>query len=133
MPSASAMKISLLSVEPPPQLVDDQPRHEYSCKKYVCRKCQKVFSTGYALGGHMRVHYYPRPPIGPTRKSKDKSPALLPVEHDTAVPSSPGVSLALSINTEGAPSSVPAGRVVRLFGMDIRVQAQQHCSGTTEE
>nr|CAB3488996.1 unnamed protein product [Digitaria exilis] len=93
----------------------DQPRREYTyrkkCVDHVCRKCQKVFSTGHALGGHMRVHFT-APPIGPTRKS----PARLP---DIAVPSSPGVSLELSIKTEGAPLPLPAGRVVRLFGIDI--------------
>ncbi|KAF8707172.1 hypothetical protein HU200_030418 [Digitaria exilis] len=127
--SEQAQLLHQLAAAPPlpqvPQLVAsqraDQPRREYTYKKkcadYVCRKCQKVFSTGYALGGHMRVHFT-GPPIGPTRKSKEKSLALLPVEHDIVVPSSPDISLTLSIKT---PSPVLAGRLVRLFGIDIRV------------
>ncbi|KAF8707171.1 hypothetical protein HU200_030417 [Digitaria exilis] len=117
---------------------------------HVCRKCHKEFATGVALGGHMRVHYTGKP-IVPKRwktNNKQRALALLPlVEHHggiAAPSSSPGISLALSINTaEDAPSPLPAGadgsRVVRLFGIDIsaqQVQAsspEQQCSGTTAD
>ncbi|RCV36360.1 hypothetical protein SETIT_7G312600v2 [Setaria italica] len=110
---------------------------------HECRKCHKVFATGVALGGHMRVHYT-GPPIVPTRKNKKRCLALaLQPEEDiaaAAAPTPPGLSLALSIKAEEAPPSSPAPaggvRVVRLFGIDIspQVQApseQQQCSGTT--
>ncbi|PUZ62853.1 hypothetical protein GQ55_3G020000 [Panicum hallii var. hallii] len=107
---------------------------------HQCRKCHKVFATGVALGGHMRVHYT-GPPIVPARK-KNRKRGLAPLAvEDVAVAAPPptGLSLALPIKTEEAPSAAPAGaaRVVRLFGIDIsqKVQApsEQQCSGTTEE
>ncbi|CAN6362167.1 unnamed protein product [Urochloa humidicola] len=111
---------------------------------HECRKCGKVFATGVALGGHMRVHYT-GPPIVPARKNKRRRLALLPVGDDiAATPPPPGLSLALSIKTEAeAPSTpAPAGgvRVVRLFGIDISPQVQapssepeQQCFGTPED
>ncbi|CAO2145487.1 unnamed protein product [Urochloa humidicola] len=93
---------------------------------HECRKCGKVFATGVALGGHMRVHYT-GPPIVPARKNKRRRLALLPVMEDVASPP-PGLSLALSIKTEVEVPSTPApaggARVVRLFGIDISPQAQ---------
>nr|CAB3490836.1 unnamed protein product [Digitaria exilis] len=117
---------------------------------HVCRKCHKEFATGVALGGHMRVHYTGKPIVPKRRKTnnKQRALALLPlVEHHggiAAPSSSPGISLALSINTaEDAPSPSPAGadgsRVVRLFGIDISAQqvqessSEQQCSGTTAD
>nr|CAB3459279.1 unnamed protein product [Digitaria exilis] len=117
---------------------------------HVCRKCHKEFATGVALGGHMRVHYTGKPIVPKRRKTNNKRAlALLPlVEHHgdiAASSSSPGLSLALPINTaEDAPSPSPAGadgsRVVRLFGIDISAQqvqasssSEQQCSGTTAD
>ncbi|CAN6325719.1 unnamed protein product [Urochloa humidicola] len=104
---------------------------------HECRKCGKVFATGVALGGHMRVHYT-GPPIVPARKNKRRRLALLPVMEEVASPP-PGLSLALSIKmeAEAQPSTpAPAGgaRAVRLFGIDISPQVQapsleQQCSG----
>jgi len=114
---------------------------------HQCRKCHKVFATGVALGGHMRVHYT-GPPIVPARnKNNSKKQGLAPLlaAQDVAVAALPpptGLSLALSIKTEEAPSAAPAGAgrvVVRLFGIDISPKAQaaplleQQCSGTTED
>ncbi|OEL20368.1 hypothetical protein BAE44_0018613 [Dichanthelium oligosanthes] len=103
---------------------------------HECRKCHKVFNTGVQLGGHMRVHYT-GPPIVPFRKNRKRGLAP-PVEDDTAAP--PGLSLALSIKTEEAPPSpapAGAGRVVRLFGVDISPQVQapseQQPFDTTED
>jgi hypothetical protein len=102
----------------------DQP-HE-------CRMCGKMFATGVALGGHMRVHYT-GPPIVPTRKNKKRClappPPPTPAEGDIAVAAPPasaevglslalsikaeeniaaaGLSLALSIKTEEEPPSTP--------------------------
>nr|CAB3488997.1 unnamed protein product [Digitaria exilis] len=82
---------------------------------HVCRKCHKEFATGVALGGHMRVHYTGEPIVPKRRKTNTKRAlALLPlVEHHGGIAtpsSSPGLSLALSINTaEDAPSPSPAG------------------------
>ena len=114
---------------------------------HQCRKCHKVFATGVALGGHMRVHYT-GPPIVPARnKNNSKKQGLAPLlaVQDVAVAAPPpptGLSLALSIKTAEAPSAAPAGAgrvVVRLFGIDISPKAQaaplleQQCSGTTED
>ncbi|CAN6357516.1 unnamed protein product [Urochloa humidicola] len=107
---------------------------------HECRKCGKVFATGVALGGHMRVHYT-GPPIVPARKNRRRRLALLPVMEDIASPP-PGLSLALSIKTEAEapPTPAPAGgaRVVRLFGIDISPQVQapsleKQCFGTAED
>jgi len=92
----------------------------------------------------MRVHYT-GPPIVPARnKNNSKKQGLAPLlaVQDVAVAAPPpptGLSLALSIKTEEAPSAAPAGAgrvVVRLFGIDISPKAQaplleQQCSGTT--
>ncbi|CAO2147533.1 unnamed protein product [Urochloa humidicola] len=111
----------------------DEATHE-------CRKCGKVFATGVALGGHMRVHYT-GPPIVPARKNRRRRLALLPVMEDIASPP-PGLSLALSIKTEAEapPTPAPAGgaRVVRLFGIDISPQVEapsleQQCFGTADD
>ncbi|PAN27156.1 hypothetical protein PAHAL_5G062200 [Panicum hallii] len=79
-----------------------QPPHE-------CRKCHKVFPTGVALGGHMRMHYTGPPIVH--RKNKKRG---LVSEAD--------LRLALSTATTEAPPPPPApaaaGRV-RLFGIDI--------------
>ncbi|KAG2622858.1 hypothetical protein PVAP13_3KG008800 [Panicum virgatum] len=114
---------------------------------HQCRKCHKVFATGVALGGHMRVHYT-GPPIVPARnKNNSKKQGLAPLlaVQDVAVAALPpptGLSLALSIKAEEAPSAAPAGAgrvVVRLFGIDISPKAQaaplleQQCSGTIED
>ena len=90
---------------------------------HQCRKCHKVFATGVALGGHMRVHYT-GPPIVPARKKNRNKQGLarLAVEDVIAAPPPAALSLALSIKTEEAPSAAPAGAgrvVVRLFGIDI--------------
>ncbi|RLN24075.1 hypothetical protein C2845_PM07G31030 [Panicum miliaceum] len=95
---------------------------------HECRKCRKVFPTGMALGGHMRMHYTGPPIVH--RKNKRRG---LVSEAD--------MRLALS-NATVAPPPAPAvaGRV-RLFGTDIGPQAQapppppreeQGSSGTTE-
>ncbi|CAL5098445.1 unnamed protein product [Urochloa decumbens] len=113
---------------------------------HECRKCGKVFATGVALGGHMRVHYT-GPPIVPARKNKRRRLALLmPVGDDAGAtpPPPPGLSLALSIKTEAEAPSTPAApaggvRVVRLFGIDISPQVQQapsseqQCFGKAED
>jgi hypothetical protein len=114
---------------------------------HECRKCRKVFATGVALGGHMRVHYT-GPPIVPARRSKKRCLATQPVaaavEEDVAVAAAgaaaaappPDLSLALSIKTEEpAPPPAPAGggvRAVRLFGIDISPQVRRQAppSGT---
>ncbi|KAG2614762.1 hypothetical protein PVAP13_3NG006990 [Panicum virgatum] len=95
---------------------------------HQCRKCHKVFATGVALGGHMRVHYT-GPPIVPARKKNRNKQGLAPlaVEDVIAPPPPAALSLALSIKTEEAPSTAPAGAgrvVVRLFGIDISPKAQ---------
>jgi len=96
---------------------------------HQCRKCHKVFATGVALGGHMRVHYT-GPPIVPARNKNNskKQGRLAPLAvQDVAVAAPP-------------PPTAGAGRVVvRLFGIDISPKAQaaplleQQCSGTTED
>ncbi|CAL4995736.1 unnamed protein product [Urochloa decumbens] len=107
---------------------------------HECRKCGKVFATGVALGGHMRVHYT-GPPIVPARKNKRRRLALLmPVGDDAAAPPTPpGLSLALSIKTEAEAPPAGGSRVVRLFGIDISPQVQQapsseqQCFGKAED
>ncbi|CAD6254943.1 unnamed protein product [Miscanthus lutarioriparius] len=85
----------------------DQP-HE-------CRMCGKVFATGVALGGNMRVHYT-GPPIVPTRKNKKRClappPPPTPAEGGIAVAAAPpeaavGLSLALSIKAEENIAAAP--------------------------
>ncbi|RLM68889.1 hypothetical protein C2845_PM17G01080 [Panicum miliaceum] len=109
---------------------------------HQCRKCHKVFATGVALGGHMRVHYTGPPIVPARRKNRKRGLAPLAAEDVIAAPPPTGLSLALPIKAEEAPSSAAppagAGRVVRLFGIDIspKVQApsaEQQCSGTTTE
>ena len=78
-----------------------------------CRKCHKVFPTGVALGGHMRMHYT-GPPIVHRKNKKQRG---LVSEAD--------LRLALSTATEAPPqpAAAVAGRV-RLFGIDIGSQVQ---------
>ncbi|OEL36706.1 hypothetical protein BAE44_0002277 [Dichanthelium oligosanthes] len=94
---------------------------------HECQKCHKVFPSGVALGGHMRMHYTGPPIVH--KKSKKRCLALLP---GSAV-SEADLRLALSTITEPAPAV--AGRV-RLFGIDIgpNVQApsEQQGSGAAE-
>jgi hypothetical protein len=82
-----------------------QPPHE-------CRKCHKVFPTGVALGGHMRMHYTGPPIVHKKNKKWD-----LVSEDD--------LRLALSTATEATPPprAAAVGRV-RLFGIDIGSQVQ---------
>jgi hypothetical protein len=93
-----------------------------------------VFATGVALGGHMRVHYTGPPIVPARRKNRKRGLALLAAADIVAAPPPPtGLSLALAIKKEEAPPTAPAGagRVVRLFGIDIspkvKAPSEQQC------
>ncbi|RLM58206.1 hypothetical protein C2845_PM18G14770 [Panicum miliaceum] len=102
---------------------------------HQCRKCHKVFATGVALGGHMRVHYTGPPIVPARRKNRKRGLALLAAADIFAAPPPPtGLSLALAIKKKEAPPTAPAGagRVARLFGIDISPKvkapsAEQQC------
>ncbi|CAL4953321.1 unnamed protein product [Urochloa decumbens] len=79
---------------------------------HECQKCHKVFATGVALGGHMRMHYTGPPIVH--KKSKRRCLAPPPAVTE--------VDLRLALSTVSAPA-VAAGRV-RLFGIDIGPQVQ---------
>ncbi|CAO1942580.1 unnamed protein product [Urochloa humidicola] len=84
---------------------------------HECQKCHKVFATGVALGGHMRMHYTGPPIVH--KKSKRRCLAPPPPTVSEA-----DLRLALSTLTKERPApAVVAGRV-RLFGIDIGPQVQ---------
>ncbi|CAO2182088.1 unnamed protein product [Urochloa humidicola] len=95
----------------------EEPRHE-------CSKCHKVFATGVALGGHMRMHYTGPPIVHKKSKRRCLAPPV----------SEADLRLALSTLTEERPSpaAVAAGRV-RLFGIDIGPQQVQALPPPPEE
>lgn len=107
---------------------------------HACQKCHKVFATGVALGGHMRMHYT-GPPI--VHKSNKRCVALVAaVQPPPPVVSEADLRLALSTAKTEKPSSSPAPAVegtgrLRLFGIDIgplgqQGPSEQQGSGTTE-
>ncbi|XP_066316707.1 uncharacterized protein [Miscanthus floridulus] len=109
---------------------------------HACQKCHKVFATGVALGGHMRMHYT-GPPI--VHKSKKRCVALVAAVQQPPPPavSEADLRLALSTAKTEEPSSSPAPAVagtsrLRLFGIDIgplgqqQAPSEQQGSGTTE-
>ncbi|KAG0540496.1 hypothetical protein BDA96_03G414100 [Sorghum bicolor] len=106
---------------------------------HACQKCHKVFATGVALGGHMRMHYT-GPPI--VHKSKRRCVALVAAGQQQPPPP-PAVTeadlrLALSAaNTEepsssAAPAMAGTGRL-RLFGIDIGPLVQQAAPAPSEQ
>ncbi|KAL6614031.1 hypothetical protein ACP70R_036301 [Stipagrostis hirtigluma subsp. patula] len=123
------------------------PRQE---QPHECKVCNKLFPTGVALGGHMRMHYT-GPPIV---HRKNKKRCLAPPLDDEA-----DLTLALRIKTDERPApataveaapqpATPAPVVetpepaaaerVLLFGVDIRSLAQERSpeedgSAVTEE
>lgn len=126
-------------------LLDALRRGRRAEEPHECQKCHKVFATGVALGGHMRMHYT-GPPIVHKRTKRRCVVALAPAPAPAPAVSEADLRLALSTVTEErrsspAPPPVSAGRV-RLFGIDIGPQVQatpskeeeeQQGSGTAEE
>ncbi|CAL4960060.1 unnamed protein product [Urochloa decumbens] len=97
---------------------------------HECSKCHKVFATGVALGGHMRMHYT-GPPI--VHKKSKRMRCLAPPPPPV---SEADLRLALSTLTEERPSPAPAVAVagrVRLFGIDIGPQVQAPPAPPDEE
>jgi hypothetical protein len=95
--------------------------------------CGKMFATGVALGGHMRVHYT-GPPIVPTRKNKKRCLAPPPpqtAEGDIAVnvaappAGAVGLSLALSIKAEENIAAAPPVAAAGLsLGLSIKTEEE---------
>ncbi|CAO2167321.1 unnamed protein product [Urochloa humidicola] len=99
-----------------------------STEPHECQKCHKVFATGVALGGHMRMHYTGPPIVHRKSKRMCLAPPPPPV-------SEADLRLALSTLTDERPSPAPAvaaGRV-RLFGIDIGPQVRATTPPPEEE
>ncbi|KAF8642746.1 hypothetical protein HU200_067127 [Digitaria exilis] len=100
---------------------------------HECQKCQKVFATGVALGGHMRMHYTGPPIVHKKSKKRCLAPPLA-----AAAVSDGADDLRLALSTtikEEAPSpavAAAAGRV-RLFGIDIGPPVKQSSAPSSEE
>lgn len=89
---------------------------------HECQKCHKVFATGVALGGHMRMHYTGPPIVH--KKNKKRCLAPPPV-------SDADLRLALStIKEEPSPAPPVAAGRVRLFGIDIGPQVPSEEPGS---
>ncbi|XP_022682476.1 replication initiator 1-like [Setaria italica] len=97
---------------------------------HECQKCHKVFATGVALGGHMRMHYTGPPIVHKRNKRRCPAPPPAPAVSEA------DLRLALSTVTEErrpSPSPAVAAGRVRLFGIDIGPQVQAPPSKEEEQ